>query len=184
MNIYSWDTAGQERFKCISQAYYRNSQVIAIVFDMTKPKTLEDVTCWLESALAVNTIEKPFLFLVGSKCDLLPQKEFEIMERSAMEMAKGMQAEYWSVSAKTGFNIQELFNRIAGLSFESSVKKSIIESAISLGGIRPSQILSGYFICKNYCTHDFFFPQNQFMELGSSEEPTVKWTVTVDVDIF
>lgn len=109
---------------------------------MTKPKTLEDATCWLESALAVNTIEKPFLFLVGCKMDLVSQKEFEVIEISAMEMAKGMQAEYWSVSAKTGFNIKELFNRIAGLSFESSVKKSIIESAISLGGIRPSQISS------------------------------------------
>lgn len=145
----SWDTAGQERFKCISQAYYRNSQVIAIVFDMTKPKTLEDATCWLQSALQVNTIEKPFLFLVGCKCDLVSSKEFEVMERSGMEMAKGMQAEYWSVSAKTGFNIQELFNRIAALSFESSVKKSIIESAISLGGIRPSQI-SSKFIFQNY----------------------------------
>lgn len=109
---------------------------------MTKQNTLEDATCWLESALAVNSIEKPFIFLVGCKCDLVAQKEFEIMEKNAMEMAKGMQAEYWSVSAKTGFNINELFKRIACLSFESLVKKSIIESAISLGGIRPSQISS------------------------------------------
>lgn len=150
---------------------------------MTKPKTLEDTTCWLESALSVNTIEKPFLFLVGCKCDLLPQKEFEIMERNAMEMAKGMQAEYWSVSAKTGSNIQELFNRIAGLSFESSVKKSIIESAISLGGIRPSQISSRFFLYNFYVSKHLPF-QDKSMELESSEELTVNLTAAADAEFL
>lgn len=123
-----WDTAGQERFKCIAQAYYRNANIIVIVYDMTNEESLNETPTWLENALAVNRYQRPFVFLVGTKSDLLSKEEFIAMERLGYEYARVIKAEYWSVSARTGFNIVELFQRISSLSFDATMKKCLMES--------------------------------------------------------
>lgn len=39
-----WDTAGQERFRTITSAYYRGSQGILMVFDLTDQQSFIDIT--------------------------------------------------------------------------------------------------------------------------------------------
>ncbi|KPU77632.1 uncharacterized protein Dana_GF24974 [Drosophila ananassae] len=124
-SLEMWDTAGQERFKCIAGAYYRNASVVVVTYDMTKRDTLESARKWLSSALNYNVNQKPLVFLVGTKADLLSKEEFMRMERLAGVAAAELQAEYWSVSARSGFKITELFQRIAGLAFETAVKKEM-----------------------------------------------------------
>ena len=38
-----WDTAGQERFRTITSAYYRGSQAILLVFDLTDQQSFNDI---------------------------------------------------------------------------------------------------------------------------------------------
>jgi len=38
-----WDTAGQERFRTITSAYYRGSQAILMVFDVTDGNSFADI---------------------------------------------------------------------------------------------------------------------------------------------
>ena len=38
-----WDTAGQERFRTITSAYYRGSQAILLVFDLTDQQSFADI---------------------------------------------------------------------------------------------------------------------------------------------
>lgn len=45
--------------------------VIVATFDMSKRDTLESAKKWLTSALNYNTAQKPLVFLVGTKADLL-----------------------------------------------------------------------------------------------------------------
>lgn len=47
------------------------------------------------------------------------------MERLAGLAAAELQAEYWSVSARSGFKVTELFQRIAGLAFEEAIKQEL-----------------------------------------------------------
>lgn len=47
------------------------------------------------------------------------------MERLAGLAAAELQAEYWSVSARSGFKVTELFQRIAALAFEEAVMQEI-----------------------------------------------------------
>lgn len=42
-----------------------------------------------------------------------------------MHLANEMQAEYWSVSAKTGENVKAFFSRVAALAFEQSVLQDL-----------------------------------------------------------
>ncbi|XP_035870384.1 ras-related protein Rab-36 isoform X3 [Phyllostomus discolor] len=119
--IHSWDTAGQEKFKCIASAYYRGAQAIITAFDLTDVQTLEHTRQWLEDALRENEPGSCFIFLVGTKKDLLSRAACEQAEVEAVHLAKEMQAEYWSVSAKTGENVKAFFSRVAALAFEQSV---------------------------------------------------------------
>ncbi|EDW68724.2 ras-related protein Rab-34 [Drosophila virilis] len=120
-----WDTAGQERFKCIAGAYYRNASVIVATYDMAKRESLEAAKKWLSSALNYNTTQKPLIFLVGTKADLLTKEEFVRMERLAGVAAAELQAEYWSVSARSGYKINEFFQRLAALAFETAMQQQL-----------------------------------------------------------
>lgn len=41
-----WDTAGQERFRSLLTLYYKNSDAVVIVFDVTQPGSLQTVDYW------------------------------------------------------------------------------------------------------------------------------------------
>nr|XP_034380816.1 ras-related protein Rab-36 isoform X3 [Arvicanthis niloticus] len=104
-SLQIWDTAGQEKFKCIASAYYRGAQVIITAFDLTDVQTLEHTRQWLEDVLRENEAGSCFIFLVGTKKDLLSGAACEQAEAEAVHLANEMQAEYWSVSAKTGIEV-------------------------------------------------------------------------------
>ncbi|KAJ7309902.1 hypothetical protein JRQ81_007985 [Phrynocephalus forsythii] len=120
-SLQIWDTAGQEKFKCIASAYYRGAEVIITVFNLADIQTLEHTKQWLEDALRENSPGSSAVFLVGTKKDLVSDAECERTEADAVHMANRMQAEYWSVSAKTGEHVEDFFCRVAALAFEKSV---------------------------------------------------------------
>nr|XP_010347542.1 ras-related protein Rab-36 isoform X3 [Saimiri boliviensis boliviensis] len=124
-SLQIWDTAGQEKFKCIASAYYRGAQVIITAFDLTDVQTLEHTRQWLEDALRENEAGSCFVFLVGTKKDLLSGAACQQAEAEAVHLAKEMQAEYWSVSAKTGENVKAFFSRVAALAFEQSMLQDL-----------------------------------------------------------
>lgn len=68
-NLKIWDTAGQERFKSLTVSFYKQSQGMMVVYDVSRRKTFESVKRWL---LAINTNckEDVAVILVANKCDL------------------------------------------------------------------------------------------------------------------
>ncbi|XP_072296548.1 ras-related protein Rab-36 [Eucyclogobius newberryi] len=138
-SLQIWDTAGQEKFKCIASAYYRGARVIVTVFDMADIKSLDHTRQWLEEALRENKPGSCFIFLVGTKSDLLSSEERRRTERDASQMAIEINAEFWAVSSKTGENVQGFFFRAAALAFERCVL-SELEDGTPLA-IGPSHTL-------------------------------------------
>ena len=65
-----WDTAGQERFRTITSAYYRGSQAIILVFDITDPLSFQDVCRFWMGEVEMYGEKDALLFLVGNKSDL------------------------------------------------------------------------------------------------------------------
>ncbi|RWS08982.1 ras-related protein Rab-34-like protein [Dinothrombium tinctorium] len=120
-----WDTAGQERFKCITSTYYRGAHVAVVVFDMSNVNSLSSAKKWVDEMLTSNAKIKPIVFLVGSKKDLVSPSVQEFIENEAIKVAQQLEAEYWSVSAQTGENIEDLFTRIAVLTFQEVIWREI-----------------------------------------------------------
>ncbi|KAK5888407.1 hypothetical protein CesoFtcFv8_014505 [Champsocephalus esox] len=128
-SLQIWDTAGQEKFKCIATAYYRGAQVIITVFDMADIKSLDHTSQWLEEAMRENEPDSCFIFLVGTKSDLMPLEERQRTEQDAIRIAREMHAEFWAVSSKTGENVQGFFFRVAALAFEKCMLKDMENGA-------------------------------------------------------
>ncbi|KAM4809578.1 ras-related protein Rab-36 [Rhinophrynus dorsalis] len=124
-NLQIWDTAGQEKFKCIASAYYRGAQVIITVFDLGDIQTLEHTKHWVQDALSENEPGACSIFLIGTKKDTMSEAECERTERDAIKFAVEFQAEYWSVSAKTGEHVKDFFFRVAALAFEQTMMKEL-----------------------------------------------------------
>ncbi|XP_036597733.1 ras-related protein Rab-36 isoform X2 [Trichosurus vulpecula] len=137
-SLQIWDTAGQEKFKCIASAYYRGAQVIITTFDLADIQTLGHTRQWLADAQRENEPGSSFVFLVGTKKDLLSGPACERTEMDAVHLANEMQAEYWSVSAKTGENVKAFFTRVAALAFERSMLQELEKK-----GSRHAQIGAG-----------------------------------------
>lgn len=124
-NVGLWDVPGDERFKIIVQSYYKNANVIVVVFDLTRPSTLVNATKWMQETLAANLKTDPIRFLVGTKSDILSRKTLEGLEAHANLVAQELDAEYFSVSSKNGTEVNNLLKRFIALAFENSVQKLI-----------------------------------------------------------
>eukprot|EP00091_Calanus_sinicus_P010663 TRINITY_DN24633_c0_g1_i1.p1 TRINITY_DN24633_c0_g1~~TRINITY_DN24633_c0_g1_i1.p1 ORF type:complete len:129 (+),score=30.24 TRINITY_DN24633_c0_g1_i1:55-441(+) len=47
IKLQLWDTAGQERFRGMCRSYYRGSDAIVFVYDVTNLNSLENISFWL-----------------------------------------------------------------------------------------------------------------------------------------
>jgi small GTP-binding protein len=127
-----WDTAGAERFRGVTTAYFRGAHVVILAYDITNEETLEKTKSWLREAREFCTSDF-YIFLVSTKKDLImdDSEEFSLREKRAAQFAEDFEAEYWSTSSRTGDNVEELFTRIASVTFER-VMKSEIEATNSI----------------------------------------------------
>lgn len=80
----------------------------------------------LNQKASSNDPSLPLLFLVGTKSDLaLTESSRLFIIEQANKIASLLQAELWFVSAQTGGNVNELFNRVAALCFNRSILAEI-----------------------------------------------------------
>ncbi|KAM9846798.1 ras-related protein Rab-34 [Aulostomus maculatus] len=133
-SLQLWDTAGQERFKCIASTYYRGAQAIIVVFDLSSVSSLAHARQWLEDAMKENDPSSVLLFLVGTKKDLSSSDQLAQVEQEAIRLSEEIKAEYWAVSAKSGDGVNDLFARVASLTFEANVLSELEKSGSRHGG--------------------------------------------------
>ena len=51
IRVKIWDTAGQEQYKSLTRNFYRNSDGVIIVYDVTNKSSFEKVQEWVQSII-------------------------------------------------------------------------------------------------------------------------------------
>lgn len=103
-----WDTAGQERFQHINKTYYKGSQGVILVFDITNKPSFDRVPELLEDYKSCEPVSQAFV-LVGNKCD---RKERQVTFLEGNELASSLKIPYIECSALTGENIDKIFDML------------------------------------------------------------------------
>eukprot|EP01061_Rhynchopus_euleeides_P010384 TRINITY_DN19831_c0_g1_i1.p1 TRINITY_DN19831_c0_g1~~TRINITY_DN19831_c0_g1_i1.p1 ORF type:complete len:205 (+),score=87.53 TRINITY_DN19831_c0_g1_i1:148-762(+) len=101
-----WDTAGQERFSNITRSYYRGSDAILVVYDVTNRESFSHVQKWLYE-LQQNADDTSIRILVANKADLVENRVVPTEEGAQVAAQAGM--EFFETSALTGDNVVEAF---------------------------------------------------------------------------
>lgn len=112
LEFHIWDTAGQERYKAMIKAYFRGAHGSFVVFDVGDLRSRKNAEKWIEDLLNETCgVENKFpIILVGNKIDA---STFD--EREMRMWAENIGYEIVFVSAKTGFNIDNLFYKMGKL---------------------------------------------------------------------
>jgi len=106
-----WDTAGQERYRSLAPMYYRGAACALVVFDITDRSSFEGARSWISELQShVTSGNDLVLALAGNKCDL-PNRTVSAEEGEAFAAANN--CVYYETSAKTGENVDKIFDGIA-----------------------------------------------------------------------
>ena len=132
VRLQIWDTAGQERFRTIAETFYRQSDGILVVFDVTDEDSFEKVNFWLDS-LREKVDPSCVVVLVGNKADLKEETGVQFVpEANIQQLCRSTGFKYFEVSAKTNLRIYDTFHHLAeAIATTKTSAKSETEISIS-----------------------------------------------------
>jgi small GTP-binding protein len=109
VRLQIWDSAGQERFHHVTQSYYRRSDGIIVVYDVTNTDSFTNVTSWIEEAH--QRAPSVPVILVGNKCDLADNRR--VTTEAGEALARGQEIIFLETSAKDNINVESAFEKLA-----------------------------------------------------------------------
>jgi len=104
ISLILWDLEGTDDLQKINRAYLSGAHGYIYVFDLKRPSTYTNIDSdlvFLKESYNCNLIK-----VVGNKVDLLTEEEYKNIKTS------GLNLDFLS-SAKSGDNVEDLFNSIA-----------------------------------------------------------------------
>ena len=110
INLDIWDTAGQERYKSLTKFFYKDAQIIIMVYDITKKLTFENIKNQWYKEIQELSGKNFILGIAGNKSDLYESEE--VSEKEAREYAKSINAVYSLTSAQNNTGIKQLFEDV------------------------------------------------------------------------
>ena len=111
-----WDLAGQDIFKHLRASFYEGAKGIVMMFDVTRQETFGSMPKWIREAMGYVGTTIPYM-IVGNKSDLVPG---ETEYFGAKKYAESLGVEFLLTSAKTGENVNDLFQQIGNLVHEKA----------------------------------------------------------------
>lgn len=109
IKLQFWDTAGQERFRTIAKSYYRNVDIIIIVYDANDYDSFNNIFMWLRE-ISEACVNNPTIIVVGNKydndTDLWNIDKFKI--DNLLKLTNNKIFTYFLVSSLNNINIDSL----------------------------------------------------------------------------
>jgi small GTP-binding protein len=149
--IQLWDTAGQERFRSITKGYYKDSQGLLLMYDITNRETFDNLDKWIYGVRESmgNEKEKYIIILMGNKLDLVNEDSNarKVNTSEAEEKCKDCELIWGGECSAKDFTVEELENRFKIYTKEIYNKfgSNIVKSQIA------KKIISGKKKKKSFC---------------------------------
>ena len=120
-----WDLGSQEAFQSVRKMYYRSACGALLLFDVTNPKSCQNLKMWVDEIWANNGYGIIPVIVIGNKIDLRESMNTENMvdpqfgekfaqELSALTKKNGFSSIYLETSAKLGENVERAFKILFG----------------------------------------------------------------------
>ena len=137
-----WDTTGKEKYRALLQIYFRGANIALLLYDITNPKTFEEV-----KALQINVNDANkgncLFMLIGNKCDLSNKRKVSFEEGA--QYAHEIKAPFLEVSSLTGEGVFESFDLMYREYLEYSINneetKKLKSNKFSINEEKPCIII-------------------------------------------
>ncbi|MHA1106874.1 MAG: Rab family GTPase [Promethearchaeota archaeon] len=117
IQLVLWDIAGQQKFAHMRQQFYFGSDGLFLIFDLSKPSSLDSVTNWYYD-IQNQLTDRPALagYIIGNKKDI--GQSIESTSEKASDLASYLNLGYIETSAKTGEHVEVAFYTIAEMLYD------------------------------------------------------------------
>ena len=120
------DTAGQERYKAITKSYYKGSDAVVLLYDITDKKSFDHLGEWIKNIKnSVWNFEesKYTIFLLGTKTDLVKNDDSrrEVKTEEAEKLCKDFDLEWGGECSSKDFSeeqYKELFKEFVKIIYK------------------------------------------------------------------
>ena len=120
-----WDTAGQEKYRSLGRHFYKEAFIVILVYDITVRESFEELKNIWYKDLTKYGEKYTVLAIVGNKIDLYENEA--ISEDEGRKFAEEVKALFMLVSAKSGDNIENLFNDLLNAYLEPDFQLKVKE---------------------------------------------------------
>ena len=111
VNLLIWDLEGHTRFKSITPSYLKGASGSIIVADLTRSKTLNNLSQHLDLFLEINPQGSVIIAL--NKADLIPQEKLAKLIELYGSHRFAQEIKAYTTSAKTGEKVNEIFYELS-----------------------------------------------------------------------
>lgn len=111
LQLLIWDLEGHTKFKAIAPSYLQGSSGALVVADVTRSETIERVTEHINLFLSINP--KGLIILTLNKSDLVDDEKLEKLAQHLQDSQHERVIAIYQTSAKTGSNVDEIFQKLA-----------------------------------------------------------------------
>lgn len=110
ITLLLWDLGGQPRFQDVVMDYFKGSKLAIAVYEISRPFTLFRLDNWISKLN--SSVPECDIFLVGNKMDERIEG-MGVTPEEAKEFAAKYDAQTFEVSAKSGINVNDMFEAAA-----------------------------------------------------------------------
>lgn len=125
IKLQIWDTAGQDRYRTITPSYYRGSNGIVMVYDVTDGITFSNIKYWVTEANKYVSDTVPRM-LIGNKCDQINKRKISYEE--ARQFADNQDMLFFETSAKDATNVESAFTNITNRILQKISKEPVSQT--------------------------------------------------------
>ena len=117
-----WDFAGEKKFRVLFPSYVSGASGALILYDITNKDSLYDLESWLG---VIDNVELPprTRLLIEHKIDLEDQRQVSRKEAKNFHKKYNLQGEILGASAKTGENVEDVFQTLGKEILKNSLRK-------------------------------------------------------------